>query len=514
MKIPKFNLSCSDRYFENDDLKLDLKKRATQGAGATIFSHALAYGVQVIGTIILARLLTPDNFGLIAMVAAFSFLFQNCGMRGFTEATIQSQVIDHEKISTLFWTHMVLSFALTLIFIALAPFIVWFYGEPRLKLITVAFSFTIIFSALSTQHLALLARNMQFYRISINKISSTVISTVVAIILAWHEWGYWALVAKWVTLSFSSAIAAWILCQWRPGRPARGTEVRPMLKFGMNTYGNFAMNYFSRNLDKILIGWRYGTQLLGNYERAYSFFVMPLNQLSSPLSNVAVAALSRLRDDPEKYRSYYLKALSMLALIGMPLSAILTLIGKDFILLLLGPQWDKAGVIFTVFGPFIGILLVYSTHGWLHLSLGKADRWFRWGIIEMTTSVLAFMIGLPFGAVGVAIAYGLSFYVLLCPGLLYAGKPINIRLFSLLSALWKYYVCALAAGLFCWFLLYSYESTSVIFLGLNTFAKILVSLTLCMSLYLLLIFSFFQGIQPILQLISILRDMKPSYSNA
>jgi PST family polysaccharide transporter len=353
---------------------------------------------------------------------------------------------------------------------------------------------------------------MQFYRISANNILATTTSTIMAIVLAWQGWGYWALVAKWVTLPLASAIGAWLLCQWRPGRPALSTGVRPMLTFAANTYGSFLLNYLSRNLDKVLIGWRYGSQSLGYYEKAYSFFVMPFNQLSSPLSNVVVSAFSRLRDDPERLRLHYLRALSMMAFIGMPLSAMFTLTGRDFILLLLGPQWGKTGQIFTVFGPCIGVLLVYSTHLWLHLSLGRADRLIRWGIIEMTTSVLAFIIGLPFGAVGVAIAYGLSFYVLLAPGLLYAGKPIDITLSSLLSAIWRYYLCALVAGLLSWFLLYSYEASSVIFLELSTFPRLLVSLSLCASLYLLLIVTLFQGMDPIFQLVSLFRDMKPSFS--
>lgn len=508
--MKNYKSKSENNNFDNIDLKSELKERAIKGAGITIFSHFTSYGIQFIGTIILARMLTPDNFGLITMVAAFSFLFQNCGMRGFTEATIQSEVINHKKISTVFWTHIMLSIALTLIFICLAPVIVWFYDEPRLKNITIAFSLTIIFSALSTQHLALLTRNMQFDKIAINRISSAFLSTLIAILLAWYGWGYWALVAKWVSLAMSSAAVAWLLCNWRPGLPVRGTGLKAMIKFAMNTYGNFSLNYLSRNLDKILIGWRYNTQLLGNYEKAYYFFVMPFNQLTSPLTNVVVSTLSRLRNDPEKFCRYYLKALSMLAFVGMPLSAMLTLIGKDFILLLLGPQWEKAGQIFTVFGPCAGILLVYGTHGWLHLSLGKADRWLKWGIIEMITTVLAFIIGLPFGAVGVACAYGLSFYILLGPGLSYAGKPININMSLIFNALWKYYVCALIAGISCWGLLYSYEITSAIFLGLSILSRILVSITLCLSIYILLILVIFQDFQSISQLISVLRDMKPS----
>lgn len=286
-----------------------------------------------------------------------------------------------------------------------------------------------------------------------------------------------------------------------------------MLKFGMNIYGNFATNYFSRNLDKILIGWRHGAQSLGYYERAYYLFVMPVNQLSYPLTSVAVAALSRLRDDPEKFQSYYLRALSMIAFVGMPLSAILTLIGKDFLLLLLGPQWARAGEIFAVFGPGIGILLIYGTHGWLHLSLGRADRWLRWGIIELIFTPLCFLLGLSFGAIGVAFAYTASFYVLLVPGLWYAGRPIHLTVLSLLSGIWRQYLSALTAGLLCWFILHSFELTSNVFNCLNILVRILISTVLCMSLYITTIVVFFQSKKPISEFVSLIRDMLSPIAN-
>ncbi|MFX1590784.1 MAG: oligosaccharide flippase family protein, partial [Promethearchaeota archaeon] len=210
----------------------------------------------MIGTIVLARLLTPADFGLVAMVTVFSLLLRNFGMRGFTEAIIQSEVINHKKISTLFWIHVVISFSLALIFISLSPLIAWFYKEPRLVSITIVIALSFIFSALSTQHLALLKRNMEFYKIAANEISAAAISCVVAIVLAWQGGGYWSLVARRVVPIVAMAVGAWILCGWLPGLPVRGTGVKPMLKFGINTYGNFATNYFSRNLDKVLIGWR------------------------------------------------------------------------------------------------------------------------------------------------------------------------------------------------------------------------------------------------------------------
>jgi len=173
----------------------------------------------------------------------------------------------------------------------------------------------------------------------------------------------------------------------------------------------------------------------------------------------------------------------MLALVGMPLSAILTLTGKDILLLLLGPQWGKAGEIFTVFGPAIGITLIYGTHGWLHLSLGRADRWLRWGTIELITCAAGFVIGLPFGAIGVAVAYTASFYLLIAPGLWYAGRPVGITFSIVISAIWKYCLSALAAGILTWFLLYRVDMIAHVFAEFNIFFRVLALAVVCLLLY-------------------------------
>jgi PST family polysaccharide transporter len=289
------------------------------------------------------------------------------------------------------------------------------------------------------------------------------------------------------------AAGAWVLCRWVPGLPALSAAIKSMLSFGMSAYGNFATSYLSRNLDKILIGWRHGAQPLGHYERAYYLFVMPVNQLSYPLTNVAVASLSRVRNDRERFRAHYLESLSMLALIGMPASAVLTLTGRDLLVLLLGPQWQMAGEIFTVFGPCIGVTLVYGTHGWLHLSLGRADRWLRWGIVELLVTVACFAAGLPFGAIGVAAAYTLSFYLLTGPGLWYAGRPAGFTLRELLSPLWSHALSAAAAGAVSGYLLYFVEWTAGLYGASNAVVRILAASVLCLGLHVLILVCLFDG---------------------
>jgi PST family polysaccharide transporter len=199
--------------------------------------------------------------------------------------------------------------------------------------------------------------------------------------------------------------------------------------------------------------------------------------------------------------------ISILAFVGMPLSAALTITGKDLVLLLLGPQWDKAGHIFCVFGPSIGIAIIYITHSWLHLSLGTPDRWFRWGIIAFMVTAFCFIIGLQFGALGVAAGYSISFYILIGPALWYAGRPIRLSLISVLSTIWRYYVSALAAGILCWFILYSNDIISTIFLKFNILVRIITSGSSCICIYLVFIVLLYRGFTPILQFISLFREI-------
>jgi len=504
--------SKSERYFNTDHLRNDLKKSAVRGAGATIFSNASVYVIQMVGTIVLARLLTPDDFGLITMITTFSILLQNFGVRGFTEATVQSDEINHKRISTLFWIHMAISAVLAIFFIAVSPVIAWFYKEPKLVPIAAFISANFLLYALSTQHIALLTRSMQFYRIAAVEIGANILSTAIAILLALKGGEYWSLVARRVSIPLGMFFFSWILCRWLPGLPAMRTGVTKMIKFGVNTYGNFTVNYISRNIDKILIGWKHGAQSLGYYDRAYYLFVMPVNQLSYPLTSVAVSALSRLRGDVEKFKKYYLKSLSFMAFLGMPLSAVLTLIGKDFIRLLLGPQWDKAGEVFTFFGPGVGMMLIYGTHGWLHLSLGRADRWFRWGIFEVVIMVLFFLLGLPFGASGVAIAYVLSVFVLCFPGLWYAGQPLRLSVTSMISNIWKYFMSALIAGIVSWYILYSSGLISGMFGGLNIISRIVVASALCSIIYLVLVVASYRSLRPVKEFFGLMQDMLPGRS--
>ena len=175
-------------------------------------------------------------------------------------------------------------------------------------------------------------------------------------------------------------------------------------------------------------------------------FALSASQLTAPLDNVALAALSRLNQDPARFRRYLSNSLGIIAFVGMAVSADLTLVGKDVVRLVLGPQWSESGRIFELFGPGIGAMLLASTVGWIHLSIGKPGRWLRWTLVELAVTASLFLVALPWGPTGIAAAWSVSYCILLIPAFWYAGRPIGLGVSFLMAAVWRYAAAALLAG--------------------------------------------------------------------
>jgi PST family polysaccharide transporter len=395
-------------------------------------------------TVVLARLLVPADFGVVAMVVSFSLLFKS--LPGFTEAVLQWETIDRYLVSNLFWVCTGVGVLLTAGFAAAGSLLAWFYGDPRVALIAVVVSLQILISSTSNLHLALLQRAMRFPEVSANQVLARTVSVVISIALAFAGWGYWALVAGILAFPLSRSIGAWCLCRWIPSLPRRKPETAAMLRFVLNVYGRFNIDYLAHNMDNVLVGWRFGAQPLGLYKKAYDLFALPSSLVMQPLQSVAVAALSRLKQDPALYRRYLLRGLAVTALLGMGLGADLTLVGHDLIALLLGPKWEESGRIFTLLGPGIGLMFLYGAHCWIHLSIGSANRFFRWGLIEFVVTCLLFATGLSWGPEGIAVAWTTSYGLLIIPAFWYAGRPIRLGINAVVAAVWKYALASVVAG--------------------------------------------------------------------
>jgi PST family polysaccharide transporter len=426
-----------DRHFRTDHLASDLVGRSVRGGAVTLASQGVKFVLQVGSTMVLARLLTPADFGLIAMVSAvtgFVALFRDLGL---SMATLQRAEITHAQVSTLFWINVALSVLLSLVVACLAPVVAWAYGEPRLALITVALASTFVFGGLAAQHQALLRRQMRFGALALIEIVPMAVGIAMAVLLALSGAGYWALVGMAATTAAATAAAAWAASRWRPGKPSWSRDVREMIAFGGNLTGFHFTNYFGRNADQALIGWSAGPGPVGLYSKAYGLLMMPLVQILGPMGSVALPVLSRLQGQPEEFRRYYLRAIQLLAYGTLPLITLMGVTSAEIVHFLLGPQWAEAGRIFTLLAIAALFQPIFATAGWIHTSLGRTDRLLRWGLMSDPLYVLSFVVGLPWGPTGVALSYAICVNLLFLPGMAYAFKPSAVRLRDFLSAIWR-----------------------------------------------------------------------------
>jgi O-antigen/teichoic acid export membrane protein len=418
----------NDKYFRTDHLKDDLKRRSVRGGAVTMFAQIFKFGLNLGSGVVLARLLTPQDYGLIGMVTAvtgFVTLFKDLGL---SMATVQKEEITHEQVSNLFWVNVTLGIATAIVTVAIAPLIAGFYNEPRLIWITLALGIGFVIGSLGVQHSALLNRQMQFKALVINDLLSMFIGVVAAIVAAWYGLSYWALVIMPLVTGIISTVGFWIVCDWRPSLPARKSGSRSMLAFGSNMTASSIMNYFARNVDNVLIGRVWGAQQLGFYAKAYQLLLLPLSQINAPIAAVAVPTLSRLTDSPERYRQTYLQILEKISILTMPLIVFMIGASDWLVWLLLGPQWSEASRIFSILGIAALVQPVSNTTGWVFITQNRTTHMLQWGAVGSTLSVIAIIAGLPWGATGVAASYSISGLLIRTPILFwFVGRAGSVR---------------------------------------------------------------------------------------
>ena len=399
-----------------------------------MFGQIVKVGVRVGSMAVLCRLLTPAEYGLVGMVlpiTEFVLMFKDMGL---STATIQRAEVNHAQISTLFWVNLGIGVVLAAITAALAPLIALYYGESGLIPVTLVLSVGLAIGGLAIQHQALLKRHMRFAALAVVEVGSMAVGFGTAIVAAVLGAGYWSLVLMHLAIPGAMAVGVWVAAGWRPGWPSLRCGVRSMLNFGRNVIGFRMVNYFARNSDKILIGRFCGPNVLarrytlGLYGRAYSLLTMPLSQITWPINSVALPALSRIQDDPERYSGYYARLIQLLSFITMPLVVFLAICSKSVINVVIGGQWTEASRIFQVLAVTAFIQPVSSTAGIVLLSLGRSGRLLKFGIFNSSFIVLGFVVGLKWGAVGVAAGYAIASYVILLPGLWYCfrGTPVTV----------------------------------------------------------------------------------------
>lgn len=450
---PPSGESSRTNYFRTDHLANDLKRRSLRGGAVTMTSQIIKFFLQMSSTMLLARLLTPADFGVVAMVTAFTGFAALLKDAGLSIATVQREHVTHEQISTLFWSNVALSIFAMICVASLSPFIAWIYDEPRLSRITVVIACTFVLGGFTVQHQALLHRQMRFKELAIIEVVSLIIGIATAIVMAFLNLGCWSLVGLTVGSTAANCLLAWVACDWRPGFPSRRSGAGSMLKLGGGITAFNILNYLTRNSDNVIVGYALGSTSLGIYSKAYSLLMMPMQQINGPVGNVMIPALSRLQDEPERYQRAFLRAIGVLAFLGIPTVSLLYVLADEIVIILLGRGWDGTATVFRLLTPAALLGTINVAPGWLCVSLGRAKVQVIWAAVSSPIMVAAFLTGTNWGVTGVAAAFSISWSALFMLFLAMASHHSPVSLIQILTCLVVPLCASLAAIIICIFVI-------------------------------------------------------------
>lgn len=429
----------------------DSKSRAATNILITGGSQAWKVFAGFVLTVFATRNLAPSDFGILAMSATAATFLGLIKDLGVGQAIIQRTEITKGQIDALFWLSVLASAASALALALSAYPISLFYGDPRLQHLSVAIAGLSLIAGLPTVPAALLAKESRFKTLAVLDVAATTASVVAGVAAVVILRNYWALYLSTLVLTLVSTTGIWVCSGYRPGYPHLDSETRHMAKFGLQVSGFNLVNYFSRNADNILIGKFRGGEELGLYDRAYKLLLFPIIQLHTPIGQVIVPLLSRLRFDKEKYLSAYDDVLSMVMLACQPGIVFAIFLAEPLFRIVLGEHWVGAAPIFSWLGLAGLIQVATATAAWLFLSQGRGQEYFRLGVWTALINVTSFVVGLPWGGLGIAISYALVNCAIVLP--LYAisigrNGPVTIR--SLIETTGPHWIGCLVAAAVTW----------------------------------------------------------------
>jgi PST family polysaccharide transporter len=424
----------------------ELEKKAYRGGAFRLAGQIASIGLRLGSTVVLARLLEPRDFGLVAMVLAITGIYELFTSAGLSMATIQRAHISKEQITTLFYINVLLGALLAVLCVATAPLLVTLYSEPRLLWITAAMGIGFLFNCAGVQHVAMMHRELQYGPLSVIEMAALAAGVAAAVLMAMAGAGYWALVAMAILPPIVTTVCAWLYVGWLPGMPAWHPGTFELVKFGGTVTLNTLVVHVAFNMDKFLLGRYWGAEVLGLYGRAYALISFGSGALHSAVGPVVFAALSRMQDDAARNRAYFLKAYSLVNSATIPATLFCALYSEELVAVLLGPKWHEAAPIFRYLAPTVLVFGMITPFAWLLQSCGYQNRSLAMAFVIAGLVIGAYVLGLPYGATGVALAYSAAMSLWALPHIVWSVHGTSLGTGEVLSALGRPALSCAVAG--------------------------------------------------------------------
>jgi O-antigen/teichoic acid export membrane protein len=382
--------------------------RILSGIAWKAASQVTVQVTRIVVALVLARLLTPQDWGLAAMVIAFAGFAVAFTDNAFGTALIQRRHLVDEDKSTVFWVSAALGLGLAAVGIAAAGQLADFYGEPEVRPLFVVFCLGLFVSALGTTQMALLVREMQFRRLELRQIAATLVGGVTSITIAVLGYGAWALVGGLVVEAVTSTMLLWLLTPWRPSFVFSKASVRRLGGFAGNVFAQNMIWQSVRSFSTIVIGRALGAAALGVYTLATTVILLPFARIAAPLQQVFFPAFSQLRDEPERMADMWIRATRMVAAVSIPSLVGLIVVADEFVQVVLGPKWSDTATLIQILGV-VGIFQsLHTLTAEVLLALGRAGTFLRYTLLWAAAIIAALALGVQGDIVWVATCYAVA----------------------------------------------------------------------------------------------------------
>lgn len=409
---------------------MTVKERAVDGVFWTGVNQVVKVVLRTVIAVTLARLLTPDDYGLMGLIAVFTGFLMMFSDLGFNTALIQRSAIDEAHRSSVFWFNILAGLGISLLIAAGAAWIAAFYGEPRLTGIALAMALPCLIGSAASVQNALFTRDMDFRRIGLIEIVTLAAGGCVAIVMASLGWGVWSLVGLNISSALSSLCLHWTLSAWRPRAFLSRTALVDLSGFSLNLTGFTFINYWIRHTDDLLVGRLFGSVSLGVYAFSYQLLMLPLSEIASVFTRVMMPVLSRLQDDAAAFRRAYLKMVGTIALIVFPAMMGLYVVAEPLIATVFGQKWAGAAPLVKIFALLSLFECAISPTGLILTCKGRTDMFFRWGVVTGALIIASICLGAWLGSVTwIALCFAIaSGPLLLYPAYRYTGPLVGLSL--------------------------------------------------------------------------------------
>ncbi|SAP64587.1 polysaccharide biosynthesis protein [Raoultella planticola] len=418
---------------------------------------------QLVNIIYLAKLIPPSEYGIMAMalvVVNLGILLRDLGT---SAAIIQRKDLSHDLVNTVFWLNITMGFGLAFFILLMSPFISMVYNQPKLMYVLILLSITFPLSCSASAHLALLERESAFKKISMVEVSSSAISVIIALILAYSGFGVYSLVGQAIALNLISALQFWYISKWRPSfnKFIELKQVRMIFGFSANlSLFNF-INYFSRNVDSFIIGKFMSSAVLGSYNLAYRIMLFPLQSLTFVTTRSLYPILSKTQDDNETILNTYLNCAFIVLLITSPLMTGLAFYSQPFVEIIFGPQWHLTSDVLKWLGPTAILQAVLSISGAVFMAKGRTDTLMRLGILGTFLQVGSFLIGVNYDIGKFAMCYMIANICNFFPVMYFLMKTIGGNIYFFFNKMASIIFSTLIMLVFLFLLDYFYSSSQI-----------------------------------------------------